>query len=146
MNIQGGDISAELMDVVHAIAMRTIATETLEETAKPEYMSEVEFAIVDRLLSDALSAGYLISVYSGKEVVVRRSRDRKRVLAAMASTDADKLTFWYKAEVELKDYVGWVYLTYGNDCDVISDYIDNRAMELLTAGALALADEYAGRQ
>lgn len=93
MNIQGGDISAELMDVVHAIAMRTIATETLEETAKPEYMSEVEFAIVDRLLSDALSAGYLIS-----------------------------------------------------DCDVISDYIDNRAMELLTAGALALADEYAGRQ
>jgi hypothetical protein len=94
-----------------------------------------EKRIAHKLITDAVAAGYLISVYEGEDWAIKRSHDGDAVKAALASTDEDVLRF-RQADGAL---VGWVRLIWGNDCDLISDCSDNEAINELVKGAEALA-------
>jgi hypothetical protein len=108
-----------------------------------KYATTTERKIINRLIDDALAAGYAISVNDGEETTVKQSQDRAAIRGAMATTDTDILTFWDPKggpTVGVSKRLGFVWLIYGNDCDVISDYSANEAMDTLLAGASALAE------
>jgi hypothetical protein len=75
--------------------------------------------IVSKLITVGLKAGYMVSVDNGEEFTVKRSTDKKKILAGMFQCDEDWLHF-RKADGEK---VGVVALMYG-ECgyDVICDY------------------------
>ncbi|WP_295842501.1 hypothetical protein [uncultured Xanthomonas sp.] len=83
-----------------------------------------EAALSVLLVDSALAKGWAVSVYDGEETTLRRSRDRAAIFAAMASTDADTLRFHDEAGA----YLGWVWLIWGNGCDLFSDWTDNAAI------------------
>lgn len=97
----------------------------------------IERTIAERIITDALAAGYTISVDDSEEVVLVKSSDPEEILKAMFTTDNDALTFHKKGE-----RTKWVHLVYGNDGhDVISDC--TISAEELLAGAEKLADDIA---
>ena len=97
----------------------------------------VERQIVERVVDDALAAGFLLSVDNGGyDFEILLSSDRTAVLAEMFATDEEYLYLYRKNQ----QYAGSVYLVYGNDgWDVICDH--SVALTDLLAGASALADE-----
>jgi len=97
---------------------------------------EIETQIAQRIVWDALGAGYEISVLDGEEFPIVRSRDEKAILAALRSTDEDVLFFFVPGE---RIRTGWVKLIWGNGVDLISDYRDTKATEAILAPALRLA-------
>lgn len=97
----------------------------------------VERQIIRRLVLDAFSAGYLISVDNGEEEFTIMDRV-KPVLDACFSVDEEHLHFYKDGRK-----VGWVFLVYGNSgYDVISDYSTN--LEPIMAGADRLTEKYDG--
>lgn len=101
---------------------------------------QVEKHIVERVVMDALAAGYEISVHDGEETVVRRSTNPDQIIKAMFSTDEDYL---YLYKPKQRGVEGWVHFVYGNSGhDVISDHLSSPEMDKLLAGANALADSY----
>ncbi len=102
----------------------------------------IETRIINKLLADALAAGYNISVNDGEDTIVSHSREIGVIKGAMRSTDEDYLHFTI-LEPDLGNFrrVGWVRLIYGNGVDLISDYSDNSATEALVSGATKLAEE-----
>ncbi|HXA24406.1 MAG TPA: hypothetical protein VNW90_19135 [Acetobacteraceae bacterium] len=102
----------------------------------------MEVAIVKRIVTDALKAGYTLSVDDGgDEYAVTRSTSRKAVLDALINTDEDVLHLERRI-VGLEREHGWVRLVYGNDgWDVINDYSGAEHIEAVLAGANALAEK-----
>lgn len=98
---------------------------------------EIEQKIAKQIITDAIAAGYLISVDDGGEVVIKRSRNKAEIVAAMFSTDSDTLTI-RKAD---GTRVGAIFLVYGNGADVISDYTDNSEIQRLLTRPLATSDQ-----
>jgi hypothetical protein len=98
---------------------------------------EIERQIAARIVTDAIAAGFNISVNDGEETTLRHSKDPAAIESAMFSTDADVL-FIYRENL---GPLGWVHLIWGNGCDVISDHSDNKAMCDFLAGADKLAEE-----
>jgi hypothetical protein len=84
---------------------------------------EVERKIAAAFIETVLAKPYLsISVHDGEELVLRRSRDKSAILAAMFSVDEEKL---YVCADGIGS-IGWAFFVYGNDgWDVISDYTTN---------------------
>jgi hypothetical protein len=73
---------------------------------------EIERAIVERLVSDALFFhGYAVSHGDGEALIVERSRDIGPVMAQLHSHDEESLTF-HNADGHR---AGAVSLVYGND-------------------------------
>jgi len=98
-----------------------------------------ERRIVERVVDDALKAGYSVTVNDGEEDVLFASLDKVAILKSMFSTDEDRLYFHTKSG---KASFGWVYFIYGNDGpDVINDWTDNEATNKLLMGANALANQ-----
>jgi hypothetical protein len=88
-----------------------------------------------RTVTDALNAGFALSVDNGEELSAPTTK-RKEILGAMMQCDEDRL--YYHKDAEL---VGWVYFVYGNDgWDVISDYTTN--LESFLKGADELSRRY----
>jgi hypothetical protein len=98
---------------------------------------EIERAIVERLVSDALFFhGYSVSHSDGETLTVARSRDIGPIMAQLHSAGEESLTF-YDADGH---HVGAARLVYGNDgYDVIADRTVNDQMTALIAGAEKLA-------
>jgi hypothetical protein len=94
--------------------------------------SATESRIAARLVDDALRAGYSVSVYDGEAWPLKRSTDRAAILDALASTDLDTLKFRDSAG----EFKAWVTLIWGNGCDLLSDWSDTPATEVVIAGAL----------
>ena len=108
----------------------------------PQDRQAIERRIIERLVTDAIAAGFAVSVDDGGETTVKRSRDLDEIMAAVMTTDEDYLYFH---EGEGRSTNNWVHLVYGNDgWDVIADHSDNEAMNALVAGASALADQIEG--
>lgn len=104
---------------------------------------EIEKRIAKRVITDALAAGYSLSVNDGEDTTLHSSRDMDAILAAMRSTDEDRLLFHIDHR-EHAPAIGWVRFIYGNDGpDVINDYTTN--LEAVLAGANALADRLDGQ-
>lgn len=98
---------------------------------------EVERKIAAALVKSARAAGYTISVDNGEDETYKMS-SAKAVLAAMFTTDEDRLFMWNPANGKC---VGWVYFVYGNDgWDVISDYTTN--LEPIMAEANKISKQY----
>jgi hypothetical protein len=99
--------------------------------------TEIERAIVERLVSDALFFhGYSVSHSDGEALTVERSRDIGPIMAQLYSSDEESLMF-HDADGH---HVGAVTLVYGNDgYGVLADHTLNDKMTTLVAGARRLA-------
>jgi len=100
-----------------------------------KYASTVEQTLANKIISDALAAGYAISVIDGEEVTVKQSSDADTIRNAMATTEFDTLLFYRDGKS-----VGLVILIWGNGRDLISDYSDNAEVEVILSGAMDLSD------
>jgi len=99
----------------------------------------IEREIAERVIADALAAGYSLGVHDGEEITIHHSTDAAAVLSAMFTTDEDRL-FIYKQDGPQgkRDWFGWVFFIFGNDgWDVVNDYTTNLAGIMVGADALA---------
>lgn len=82
----------------------------------------LEEKIGGKIVRALLAAGYSISVHDGDTFTLSRSTDPKAVLAAMFTSDDDRLYVRPRDEPKAP-HLGWVWLIYGNGgWDVVSDY------------------------
>ena len=82
------------------------------------HLSHSEKEIIRRIVTDALAAGYRMTVYDGEEKTVRGSTDRKEILDAIGTTDSDTLGLWNGEK-----RMGGIMLVYGNEPGVVvADY------------------------
>lgn len=89
-----------------------------------------------RIVRKALAAGYALSVHDGEEATVRGSRDEAKILAALATTDADTVTVHRR---DLNNASGWhsvgvLLLVWGNAPDgseLVADHTDNETLRQL---------------
>jgi hypothetical protein len=70
--------------------------------------------------------GCLITVHDGEEATLKTSQDEKAIFAAMNSTDSDTLIFFRGGQ-----RVGNVWLIWGNEDDVVSDWSDNAEIDAI---------------
>jgi len=95
-----------------------------------------EGIIVQKIVDDALEAGYTISIFDSEEWCVKKSKDKEYILANMGIAD--------EMVVRLRDgqndIVGGISLVYGNDTDIISNYSCNDRMEDFIKEALSLSN------
>jgi hypothetical protein len=98
---------------------------------------EIERAIVERLLSDALFFhGYSVSHSDGERLTVARSRDIGPIMAKLQACREEGLIFHGPDGQR----VGTVSLVFGNNgYDVMADCTVNDHMSALIAGAERLA-------
>jgi len=87
----------------------------------------VERTIAQRLVRDIIRKRFQVSVWEGEAYSIKLSTNEAAIFEAMASTDSDRLVIH---DMESK-CVGWVWLIYGNDVDLISDHSDNAAMQAI---------------
>lgn len=92
-----------------------------------------EKLIVGKLVTDLLAAGHTIDVDDGDDICLKRSADTATIFDALSSTDADRLIIRRNGR-----RLGWVYLVWGNDTDIISDYTIN--LKKLIDGANKLSE------
>jgi hypothetical protein len=99
--------------------------------------NEMELAIANKIVDDALATNYTISVYDGEDWCLKRSSNKAEIIEALNSTGWDQLKFRDSEGV----YVGVVALIWGNaGWELISDYTVSPAMEDLLKGANELSD------
>jgi hypothetical protein len=95
---------------------------------------EMERAIAQRIIADAIAAGFSLDVLDGEDYPLKNSTDPEAIINAMFSTDDDRLYFNKDGQS-----VGWVHLLYGeNGWDVVSDHTAN--LDDVLRGAEVLAD------
>jgi hypothetical protein len=101
---------------------------------------EIERAIVERLVSDALFFhGYSVSHSDGEALTVTRSRDIGPIMAQLHSCDEEGLIFHDPDGRR----IGIVSLVYGKSgYDVIADRTINDQMSALVAGAEKMATSF----
>jgi len=102
-------------------------------------IEQMEMAIANKLVSDALALNYTVSVYDSEVWTVKRSSNQEEIIAALNSSDWDQLKF-RKAN---GDYVGVAALIWGETgYDLINDYTVSDEMTALMEGVEALADQF----
>lgn len=95
----------------------------------------IEKQIVEKIITDALSAGFKLSVFDGEQTAISKSTDKDKILAELFACDEEYLRFWKDGKLE-----GSVSLVYGNDgWDVICDH--HVCLEDVLKGANALANQ-----
>ena len=90
-----------------------------------EYATSGERRTASKLVRAALAQGYVISVNDGEEWTVKKSASLTTILAALATTDMDRLRI---RDIDGEAIVGDFVLIWGNDPDgseLIADYTDN---------------------
>lgn len=114
-------------------------------------IQELEKRIAMQIFSDALKAGYVMSVVDveGDEDTSTEFLHTAAEVWEVANTMDDATINFYQPSnprpgVVANDYVGFVHLVFGNDgYDVVSDYTDNQEMEAILKEAEAISDQYA---
>lgn len=101
-------------------------------------MTAIERQIIDRLLTDAIAAGCLVSGHDGEGWFISKSADKGVIMKDLGATGMDSLVFRRGGE-----RVGSVSLIYSGDYDVISDCTASEEMGAIMAGATALAEKLA---
>ena len=95
---------------------------------------KIEKQIAHKIVSDALAAGYALSVFDGEEYQCEKSMDFDTVFGALFSSDEDVIEF-HLADKKTAS----VILIYGNDgYDVIHDY--SPSLGPVLEGATLLSD------
>lgn len=102
----------------------------------PKIDQDTALAIID----DVLKQGDTVSVYDGGAVTVKTSTDRAAIIAALCTTDEDRLYFH---EAGNPKYYGWAWLVYGNEPGVlVADHTTSERTEAVMARANALMMAY----
>ena len=96
-----------------------------------------ESTIVEKIVSDALAAGYTISIFDSEEWCVKKSKDKGYILENVNIADEMVL----RLRDAKNEIVGGISLVYGNDTDVISDYTATDIMEEFMKEPMALANK-----
>lgn len=104
-----------------------------------KHATEIERKIAHKIVDDALTAGFSISVYDGEETTVKQARDRAVILDAMATTGSDRLVMYREGR-----HCGWVLLIWGNGADLLSDHAANDTMEALLQPVYDYAETLGG--
>lgn len=94
-----------------------------------------EKSVAAALVDAALSRGLTVSVCDGEAYPVKRSTDRAAILAALWSTDEDRLILRRDGAL-----VGWILLVWGNEADgsdLVADYSDNEATQAIVNAVYA---------
>lgn len=102
-----------------------------------------ERLIVGQIIRSALSSGLLVSVHDGEIWSLVVSSDEAAISAEIATTDENTLRFRDPKKLNANgkpETVGWVYLVFGNGCDVIADHADNPETAALLSVASSLAE------
>lgn len=94
-----------------------------------KYASNVEKAIVEKLIDRALANAWTVSVWDGYYWSIRNCLDKQLILENMNSTDSDILSFRHNGFD-----MGKVLLIWGNEEDLISDHTYNKNMRELVEG------------
>lgn len=93
-----------------------------------QYATTGEARVARKLIKAALARDLSISVNDGEEWTVRRSRDYRAIVDALATTGEDHVRMY----APTGDSVGTFTLIYGNDDsgdELISDHTDNTICE-----------------
>ena len=101
-----------------------------------QYATAGEARVARKLIRAALARELSISVNDGEETTVRRSRNYREIVDALATTGADYLTMF----APTGDRVGTFTLIYGNDPsgdELIADHTDNTICENMYRAAHA---------
>lgn len=103
------------------------------------FVVAAEAQVAEKLVKDALAAGYSISVHEGEDWAIRSSTDKDAIMRSMCSTGEDRLYFHGSNGKS----VGWVWFIWNNGSveEVFTDYVANPIIERLVAGAEKLAAE-----
>lgn len=83
-----------------------------------------EGRVAGKLITAALDAGYVVSVFDGEEWVGKKLSKKTEIMALLFSTDEDQLII----RDATGNKVGWFHLVYGNAEDgseLIADHSDN---------------------
>lgn len=88
--------------------------------------SIVENYIASSLIRRALARNWTVTVNDGEEFVLHKSHDEHAIWDAMRSTDEDYLIFY-----DGEHRIGFVWLIWGNDEDLISDHTANPEIDTL---------------
>jgi hypothetical protein len=111
----------------------------MELSPEVKKRQNIEKAVIRAFVKSALADGCEIAVHDGEDICLRRSTDQTKIMAAIMSTDEDKLYVYKDAKV-----IGWVFLVYGNDgWDVICDYTVN--LEPLMVACNELSEKHERR-
>lgn len=102
-----------------------------------KYATQTERRIAEATVDAMLAAGWSLSVFDGEEYTVRHSRDRAQVLGALATTSDDRLF----ASQPDGARVGFVWLVWGNGCDLLSDWSDVQPIAAMLEPVLALCEQ-----
>ena len=100
-----------------------------------QYATTGEARVARKLVKAAIAAGYCISVNDGEEWTVKMSMDAKRIIDALATTEADRLLLRNPTD---REPVGSFWLIYGNDdrgTELIADHTDNDICDRLYRAA-----------
>lgn len=97
------------------------------------YTTPTERRIARALIMGAIRRGWTVSVYDGYDWTLKNATALTSVTNALATTDADLLHFTSAEQTG----TGQIWLTWGNDEDLIHDHSDNAAMRSLVAEATA---------
>lgn len=98
-----------------------------------------EKMIIRKVVKNAISLGYTVSLFDSEEWTVKRSSNVAEVMEAVQSTEEDTLAFRKDGE-----HVGSVWLIYGNSAsEVMADWTDSEEMSRILAPAIARADKLA---
>lgn len=100
------------------------------------YRSRGEQKIAIKLVDTLLARQHTVSVDDGGEWVVKRSRDRQKIIDALGSTDMDVVL----ARNGDGKFVGSFTLIWGNDQsgeELIADHSANDAAEAINAEVMA---------
>lgn len=105
-------------------------------------LPQIDRDTIESAIDTALALGHLISVQDGECFTLGKSRDRAAILAALCTTDEDRLYF---RAAEGEKFYGWAWLVYGNEPGVvIADHTDNEMTAATLAGANKLMEAYEG--
>lgn len=111
----------------------------LEAYQEIEKRVEREISVARTIVGSALAMGYKVSVYDGEEWAIKQSSDRTAIMAEIATTDCNTLSF---RDQEGKS-VGSVFLVYGNlASEVMNDWTDTPTMEKILDNAIKQCDRY----
>jgi hypothetical protein len=100
--------------------------------------SVIEKIIVGKLVEGFLAAGHSLSVWDGEEMTEVEETDAETIYKALASTDEDRLYVHFDKKAAS---FGWVYLVWGNDHEVISDYTTHPQIEAIVKPVSDWAEE-----
>lgn len=105
-----------------------------------------EKAIVRTIVNDSFEMGYYINIDNGGDSLELElpTRNLNLIMDTLFATDEEFIIF-YEFEEQSKKYkkIGMVYLVYGNDYDVISNYSIDSKTEKILHNAQKLADKMA---